>query len=401
MQSCKKAILVLLFLVLAKLQHESDAQSLRTVTRKWCDGQRFYLRCQGTINIVSSNYGRTSRSVCAWRKTPQQIANTNCRDGGATLGPIKTLCNRKSMCTYPLPVGPIPPFGDPCRGIAKYLELKYQCIPPPTPPTIGPPKKKTACRNKYAKADIYFMIDASGSVGTQNFVHLLRFTNTLINSLSIGQNTIRVGVFRFDHRTTLMFPLNRHYTKTALRNAVRYIPYTYGGTGTSLVLQQMRTVGFTARNGHRAGVQKIGILITDGIPRSVPNTLRQATLCKQGGITLYSIAAQTPAYAKASIRAIASDPKKGHSFVLDKFTQMTSKAPPIAKRICGTVNKKIPTTPPPPTTTTTTTSTTTTTTTTTTTLHYFSASTSGIIAYLRPPTILCSPWLLNVKFKMR
>jgi hypothetical protein len=97
----------------------------------------------------------------------------------------------------------------------------------------------SAC-NPRAKADIYFMIDASGSVRRRNFHFLLRFTNTLINSLAIGRNAIRVGVYRFDHRTTLMFNLNRYRTKAALTNAVNRIRYTNGGTYTSTVLQHMR-----------------------------------------------------------------------------------------------------------------------------------------------------------------
>jgi hypothetical protein len=60
------------------------------------------------------------------------------------------MCDKKRSCSYPLRVGPVPPFGDPCPGIAKYLEVKYQCIPPPTPPTIGPPKKKIGKQNHVA-----------------------------------------------------------------------------------------------------------------------------------------------------------------------------------------------------------------------------------------------------------
>ena len=85
----------------------------------------------------------------------------------------------------------------------------------------------------------------------------------------------------------------------------------------------------------------------------MPNTLAQAAACKKAGIEIFCVAAQAPGYAKKAINKIASDPKAQHSFIVDKFSQMTMKAPPIANVICKKLAKLQPTTPSTTTTTTT------------------------------------------------
>ncbi|XP_064644645.1 collagen alpha-4(VI) chain-like [Lineus longissimus] len=200
----------------------------------------------------------------------------------------------------------------------------------------GTTGKPPPCNPK-AKVDIYFMIDASGSVRSYNFPHMLNFVAAMINFLPIGQTDVRVGVFRFDHQSSLIFPLNRHYSKAALMRAVRAVRFTGGGTSTQFVLRDLRTVGFTAANGDRPGVHNIGILVTDGISWAQQATLNQATLTKRAGVELFCVGVQIPS--TGQIYQIASKPVKKHVFVVKKFVQMSGKAPMISKKICKFVNK--------------------------------------------------------------
>ncbi|XP_064644644.1 cartilage matrix protein-like [Lineus longissimus] len=198
-------------------------------------------------------------------------------------------------------------------------------------------KTTAAPCNPNAQVDIYFMIDASGSVKAQNFPHLLQFVNILIGSLPIGQNQVRVGVYRFNHQPTFIFPLNRYYNKAAMQRAVSAIRFTAGTTGTFRVLRQMRLNGFTAANGDRPGVHNIGILITDGISNNPYQTIAEATACKRAGIELFCVGAQIPSMKE--VTAIASKPKKPHLFRVNKFHQMKSQAPAIFKKICSQISK--------------------------------------------------------------
>ncbi|XP_064638585.1 collagen alpha-1(XIV) chain-like [Lineus longissimus] len=351
-----KVPLLLAVLLLGVSLCQVEAQRVRT-TRS-CENSRYRLGIMcyggGTMQIVSAMWGRMS----LWTCRTGNYRKTGCRETVKATATVKRLCNAKTTCRLSATTAL---FGEPCKGVSKYIEIKYKCTPPPTPPTIGP-ATKSACDNR-TKADIYFLVDSSGSVGTYNYVHLLRFVNSLINNLAIGMHRVRVGLIRFSSRVQLHIPLNRYYNKAALRQAVRYIPYISGGTATSSVLNNMRTVGFTGRNGARAGVPKIGILISDGSPNSMTRTLQEAARCKAAGIEIFCVAAQAPRRARAQIAQIASKPTKSHSFIVDKFPQMTMKAPPVANVICKKLAKSLPTT----TTTTTIIPTTTITTTTTTT----------------------------------
>jgi hypothetical protein len=40
------------------------------------------------------------------------------------------------------------------------------------------------------------MLDSSGSVTAKNFPFMLKFVNAMIDSLPLGTNTTRVGVYR-------------------------------------------------------------------------------------------------------------------------------------------------------------------------------------------------------------
>ena len=85
------------------------------------------------------------------------------------------------------------------------------------------------------KADIVFMLDSSGSVGSSNFKLLLSFVNSLTKDWDIGQDKIRVGVEKFSSRPYTEFHLNRYNDKQQMLNNIDNISYKSGGTNTGKV----------------------------------------------------------------------------------------------------------------------------------------------------------------------
>ena len=87
------------------------------------------------INVLKANYGRTvSGDVCVC-KTGQSIAAGNCPTNpnhsnvdncfsSDSLSILNNICNGKAECTVDVNNAV---FGEPCGGIHKYLELKYEC----------------------------------------------------------------------------------------------------------------------------------------------------------------------------------------------------------------------------------------------------------------------------------
>ena len=87
-----------------------------------CENEPGTIRCEGTalLSILYANYGRTSSDICLH----PQIGNTNCRASNS-LSVITDLCQDETTCTI-TPSNSM--FGDPCGGVFKYLEVRYDCV---------------------------------------------------------------------------------------------------------------------------------------------------------------------------------------------------------------------------------------------------------------------------------
>lgn len=97
--------------------------------------------------------------------------------------------------------------------------------------------------------DIVFLLDMSGSIGSQHFRKMLEATIGISNSLTIGPFATQVGVDVFTTRVTTEICLKDHNNINTLRSAIRRIRYLSGMTNTFLGLGNLRLRSFTPRNG--------------------------------------------------------------------------------------------------------------------------------------------------------
>ena len=117
--------------------------------------------------------------------------------------------------------------------------------PPPSPasPTSPSPAVALSLTQVFppaacgTKADIVFMLDSSGSVGSSNFKLLLSFVNSLTKDWDIGQDKIRVGVEKFSSRPFTEFHLSRYNDKQQMLTAINNIKYQSGGTNTGKIMR--------------------------------------------------------------------------------------------------------------------------------------------------------------------
>ena len=75
------------------------------------------------IKIGYANYGRTSDIPC---QGARKYITTNCRSNSA-FRIASTECQGKSNCTLKA-LNSI--WGNPCPGVIKYLDVRYQCVTP-------------------------------------------------------------------------------------------------------------------------------------------------------------------------------------------------------------------------------------------------------------------------------
>ena len=85
----------------------------------------------------------------------------------------------------------------------------------------------TVC-NTTQPADIVFILDASGSIGSTDYQKMLSFVKRVLSGFNIGPQATQVGLITFDSSPYLQFYLNKYHTKQDVVKGVagaRYILY--------------------------------------------------------------------------------------------------------------------------------------------------------------------------------
>ena len=134
--------------------------------------------------------------------------------------------------------------------------------------------------------DIIFVLDASGSIHSSNFVTIKSFVNTIISNFEIGANKTHVGVIRFSRSASIVIPLGSINNAGQLNTSITNISYTGGGTYTHLALNLLHTAFSNARTSQ--GVPRVAIVFTDGYSNSESSTIQAAQLVHAAGIVVYS-----------------------------------------------------------------------------------------------------------------
>ena len=97
---------------------------------------------------------------------------------------------------------------------------------------------RAACSNG---ADVVFALDASDSIGFDNFQRMTQFVGLIVQTLDIdsvtnGLTISRVGLVTFSDSAVLQFNLNRYTTMMELLQAVN-VPYLTGATNAAQAIR--------------------------------------------------------------------------------------------------------------------------------------------------------------------
>ncbi|RUS75554.1 hypothetical protein EGW08_016679, partial [Elysia chlorotica] len=218
--------------------------------------------------------------------------------------------SRERTCTNPAPDN----GGQECEGGPQETSI---CNPDPCPPRC--------------KADIYFFLDASGSVGLKNFEQVLGFVKLLVHAFPIGSDNVRVGLETFAGRLANRISLNTYMNETELLEAVDSVRYTKGRTSTHKALKKARTV-FDVSRGGREDVPNYLVVVTDGQSNNPQKTKAEASLLAKEDITVLAIGVGSQSN-KEELGLIASSP----SLVFDvkSFLALQDIKDDLVAKICG------------------------------------------------------------------
>lgn len=185
------------------------------------------------------------------------------------------------------------------------------------------------------EADIYFLIDHSGSIYPSDFQDMKKFILEFLLMFTIGPKQVRVGVVKFASNPTLEFRLNKYNDRTSLEQAVDSILQIGGGTQTGQALTFMRPLFKEAEKTRGTKVQEILIVITDG--KSQDNVKEPAAQLRAQGVTIYAIGVKEAN--EQELLEMAADPKR--MYFVTNFDALKPLKNEIVTDICSDEGKGI------------------------------------------------------------
>ncbi|XP_053375389.1 cartilage matrix protein-like isoform X2 [Mercenaria mercenaria] len=174
-------------------------------------------------------------------------------------------------------------------------------------------------------ADIAFLIDSSSSIWIYDFEKQIKFVQELVKRFNIGPDTIQVAALTFSHNVVNEFHFNDVDSAQEASDRIGRIVHERGNyTFTNYALDIMRTDLFSPINGARARVAKICILLTDGQSSYPKETLVQARLAKESGITILAIGIGDRVD-EQELRTVVSPPANQNYFHSSTFDRLKEK----------------------------------------------------------------------------
>ncbi|XP_039093515.1 von Willebrand factor A domain-containing protein 2 isoform X2 [Hyaena hyaena] len=113
--------------------------------------------------------------------------------------------------------------------------------------------------------DLVFMLDASASVGPENFAQMQSFVRSCTLQFDVNPDVTQVGLVVYGSRVRTAFGLDTHLTRAAVLRAMSQAPYLggVGSAGTALLHIHDRVM--TVQRGARPGVPKAVVVLTGGV----------------------------------------------------------------------------------------------------------------------------------------
>ncbi|XP_063003668.1 collagen alpha-4(VI) chain-like [Elgaria multicarinata webbii] len=192
------------------------------------------------------------------------------------------------------------------------------------------------CR-KATMADIVFLVDSSKSI--EYFEKVKTILHTLISSLYVGHNHIRIGLAQYSNETFVEFLLNQYSSKDDILEQIQNLRFRKGKTNTGAALDFIMEEYFTESAGSRAqnNVPQVVILLTDG--KSNDKVKVPASKLRARGISIYVVGIKVQD--AAGLKEMASKPLNKFLFRIDRFDRLQDLTSSLLQTVCFEVESQI------------------------------------------------------------
>ncbi|KAG8139283.1 hypothetical protein E2320_002068 [Naja naja] len=195
-----------------------------------------------------------------------------------------------------------------------------------------------ACR-KVTVADIVFMVDSSSSIGLENFLKVKSFLYTLISSLFVGHDQVRIGLAQYSDEVFTEFHLNQYSLKNDILEHIENLALQKGSTYTGAALDFIKEEYFTESAGNRIqeNIPQILILLTDG--GSQDEVKVPAHKLKNEGILIYVVGIGI--HNISELMNIANQPFNKFLFNIDNFDILQDLTNSLLETMCFALESQI------------------------------------------------------------
>ena len=184
--------------------------------------------------------------------------------------------------------------------------------------------------------DLGLVLDASGSIGFDNYRLQLQFTRDLLRQVNVGPNKTHVAIINYSNDVQTLTQLNRDYTLQQKLLSVDRATYYDSGTNTSAGLREANRA-FSYSQGRRLsseGVTPVIFVITDGASNDQKATIQAASVLKGNGITLISVGVgKGPNLTE--LYAICTPPASENYFAISNYSALERKINQFTSKSCS------------------------------------------------------------------
>jgi hypothetical protein len=182
----------------------------------------------------------------------------------------------------------------------------------------------------YQTNDLAVVLDASGSIGANNFIVAVDFVDQLASAFTRHSDS-RLTYIVYSSQSITRIPLTNTYTPAEISNLIRSTPYTGGGTATHLGID-MAVSQFNSSP--RPQLPRNMVVLTDGVSNSLELTEAAARRATALGIRTFSVGI-TPSVNYAELLIIAGgDPSR--VYTVANFDDLIQILAPLSQNICPT-----------------------------------------------------------------
>ncbi|XP_035883224.1 von Willebrand factor A domain-containing protein 2 isoform X2 [Phyllostomus discolor] len=112
--------------------------------------------------------------------------------------------------------------------------------------------------------DLVFMLDASASVGPENFAQMQSFVRSCTLQFDVNPDVTQISLVVYGRQVQTVFGLDTHVTRPAVLRATSQAPYLGGAGSAGTALLHIYDKVMTVQRGARPGVPKAVVMLTGG-----------------------------------------------------------------------------------------------------------------------------------------